>query len=60
MSELNWHKSSYSGGEGGACIEVADLPGAVFVRDTKDHGKGTLTAGPDAWGAFVASVKPVA
>lgn len=55
-SELNWHKSSYSGGEGGACIEVADNAAwAVLVRDTKDHSKGTLNVSPEAWSEFVES-----
>ncbi|MER7409466.1 DUF397 domain-containing protein [Streptomyces cacaoi] len=31
-----WRKSSYSGGEGDNCVEVAVRPGAVRVRDTKD------------------------
>ncbi|MBO2452202.1 DUF397 domain-containing protein [Actinomadura barringtoniae] len=32
----HWRKSSYSGEEGGSCIEVADLAPAVGVRDSKD------------------------
>lgn len=35
-----WRKSSYSGGEGDNCVEVAVRPGGVRVRDTKDT-KGT-------------------
>ncbi|MFF4604481.1 DUF397 domain-containing protein [Streptomyces sp. NPDC001339] len=37
---LNWIKSSYSGGNGGSCVEVAtNVPGVVPVRDSKDpHG----------------------
>ena len=32
-----WRKSSYSGSNGGACVDVADnLPGIVAVRDSKD------------------------
>ncbi|WP_416875724.1 DUF397 domain-containing protein, partial [Kitasatospora sp. SC0581] len=32
-----WRKSSYSGGNGGNCIEVAPgFPGLVPVRDSKD------------------------
>ena len=34
---IGWRKSSYSNGEGAACIEVADgMPGAVPVRDSKN------------------------
>jgi uncharacterized protein DUF397 len=33
--ELHWFTSSFSGGNGGSCVEVAFLPGAIAVRDTK-------------------------
>ena len=35
-----WRKSSYSGSNGGGCVDVADnLPAIVAVRDSKDpHG----------------------
>ena len=33
----NWRKSSYSGADGGECVEVASTSNAVMVRDTKDH-----------------------
>jgi Domain of unknown function (DUF397) len=32
-----WRKSSYSGDNGGECVEVATA-GAVLVRDTADRG----------------------
>ncbi|HET6635120.1 MAG TPA: DUF397 domain-containing protein [Streptomyces sp.] len=56
--QLAWRKSSYSGGDGGSCLEVADgLVGTVPVRDSKvPHGP--VVAVPDAaWGAFVGAVK---
>jgi hypothetical protein len=37
-SELSWRKSSFSGGSGGNCVEVAERDGHVLVRDTKAHG----------------------
>lgn len=49
---LQWIKSSYSGSEGGNCIEVATQPSTVHVRDSKNTGH-TLTVTPDAWVAFV-------
>ena len=53
-----WRKSTRSGNNQGACVEVADnLPGVVLVRDTKDRDGGTLTFGPAAWAGFVASAK---
>jgi len=49
-----WRKSSKSGNNGGACVEVADnLPGVVGVRDSKDPTGPALVFGPEAWQAFV-------
>lgn len=54
---MNWHKSTYSTGTNN-CIEVADdAPGAVMVRDTKDHGRGIIEVSPSAWSAFIAEAK---
>jgi hypothetical protein len=53
-----WRKSSRSNGNGGACVEVADLPdGARAVRDSKDRGGPTLLFTPAEWRAFVEGVK---
>ncbi|MEU6809037.1 DUF397 domain-containing protein [Streptomyces sp. NPDC046831] len=54
---LHWFKSSYSGGEGGECVEVATLPASVHVRDSKDTGRGVFTVAPAAWSAFVAHAR---
>ncbi|MCZ2525427.1 DUF397 domain-containing protein [Streptomyces sp. HB2AG] len=54
VSEPTWFKSSYSGGDGGECVEVDATPGAVRVRDSKDREGGTLAFSPEAWTAFVA------
>jgi hypothetical protein len=52
-----WRTSSYSGGNGGACIEVAAHDGMILVRDTKDHGHGPVQKyAPAAWHAFVAGL----
>ncbi|MFF7298725.1 DUF397 domain-containing protein [Streptomyces sp. NPDC008265] len=51
--ELLWRKSSYSGAEGGECVEVAAAAGAVLVRDSKELGGPVLTVGPAAWAGFV-------
>ncbi|MER7169705.1 DUF397 domain-containing protein [Micromonospora sp. NPDC000207] len=54
LTGARWRKSSYSGGNGGNCVEVADnLPGVVGVRDSKDREGGTLTFTPTAWRAFL-------
>jgi hypothetical protein len=55
---LTWRKSSYSGSNGGGCVEVADnLHGVVAVRDSKDPGGPVLAFGPDEWRAFTAAIK---
>lgn len=55
---LSWRKSSYSGANGGNCVEVADHDGTIMVRDTTDHGNGPVHRfTPTNWRAFVASVK---
>lgn len=52
LTDLTWHKSSYSGGQGN-CVEVADLPGMLLVRDSKDPDGPVLTFSRDAWTAFL-------
>ena len=51
--QLNWFKSSYSGGEGGECVEVATCPTTVHVRDSKAPDGPMLTLAPASWAAFV-------
>ncbi|MEV6572221.1 DUF397 domain-containing protein [Streptomyces sp. NPDC051577] len=51
--ESAWFKSSYSGGGGGECVEVATASGTVHVRDSKRLGGPVLTLGPAAWAGFV-------
>ncbi|MFF3497867.1 DUF397 domain-containing protein [Streptomyces sp. NPDC003247] len=54
LSNAQWRKSSYSGNNGGDCVEVADgFPAAVPVRDSKNPTGPALLIGPDAWRAFV-------
>jgi hypothetical protein len=53
-----WRKSSYSSGNGGQCVEVAqNLPGAVAVRDSKDPEGPVLALSFAEWRAFAAGVK---
>ncbi|MEV5549499.1 DUF397 domain-containing protein [Streptomyces sp. NPDC052309] len=54
---LNWFKSSYSGGSGGDCVEVAALPASVHVRDSKDTGRGTFAVTPAVWSVFIAHAR---
>ncbi|MCI3238730.1 MULTISPECIES: DUF397 domain-containing protein [Streptomyces] len=50
---LVWVKSSYSGAEGGQCVEVAACPDTVHVRDSKDTTRAALAVDPTAWTTFV-------
>ncbi|THA73263.1 DUF397 domain-containing protein [Streptomyces sp. A0642] len=52
-TDLAWTKSSYSGGQGGHCVEVATRPHTVHVRDSKDLTAPSLTLSPAAWSAFL-------
>lgn len=54
-SELAWFKSSYSGAEGGDCVEIAAGTAAVHVRDSKDVTGPVLTVSRAAWDGFVTS-----
>jgi hypothetical protein len=58
LNRAEWRKSSYSTGNGGACVEVAsNLPGIVAVRDSKNPDGPALAFTPDEWAAFAAGVK---
>jgi hypothetical protein len=53
---VTWRTSSYSGGNGGQCVEVA-ASGRVLIRDTKDRAGAVLALTPEAWQAFAARLK---
>ncbi|MDT0401995.1 DUF397 domain-containing protein [Streptomyces edwardsiae] len=53
VPEAAWVKSSYSTGNGGECLEVAPLPGAVLVRDSKRPAVANLAVGIAAWSDFL-------
>ncbi|WNE99771.1 DUF397 domain-containing protein [Streptomyces luomodiensis] len=58
LSTAAWRKSSYSNGDGGECVEVADnLPGLVPVRDSKNPDGPALIFPAGSWAAFLASFK---
>ena len=58
LNRADWRKSSYSGNNGGACVEVArNLPGVVAVRDSKDPHGPALIFTPAGWAAFTARLK---
>jgi hypothetical protein len=53
---MDWRKSSYSGANGGACVEVASGD-SVAVRDTTDRGGLALAFPAEAWAAFITRLR---
>ena len=53
---MDWRKSSYSGANGGDCVEVASAEG-VAVRDTTDREGVTLEFGAEAWQQFTGRLR---
>ncbi|MFJ6073561.1 DUF397 domain-containing protein [Streptomyces sp. NPDC093065] len=55
---MHWRKSSHSGGgDGDACVEIAELPVGVAIRDSKAPARATLSVPAPAFAAFVEGVK---
>lgn len=52
-AQLYWFKSSYSGDEGGECVEIAAGASAIHVRDSKERGGPQLAFARSAWTGFV-------
>jgi hypothetical protein len=52
----DWRKSSYSGDNGGACVEVATADN-VLVRDTTDRSGPVVTFTANAWRTFLAAMR---
>ncbi|MFI2350155.1 DUF397 domain-containing protein [Streptomyces sp. NPDC019443] len=50
---LEWLKSTYSADDGPSCVEVANTPGTVHVRDSKNTQGPQLAFGPATWADFV-------
>jgi hypothetical protein len=58
LDAATWHKSSYSGGDGGNCLEVALGHAALVpVRDSKNPTGPKLVFRASAWAAFVTGLK---
>ena len=54
LTEIQWRKSSYSGDQGGNCIEIAEVPDTTLaVRDSKTPAGPILTFTPTAFTTFV-------
>ncbi|NGO69761.1 DUF397 domain-containing protein [Streptomyces sp. SB3404] len=60
-TELTWFKSSYSGGQGGECLEAAlawrestHRCASIHIRDSKNPDGPALALSPAAWTSFLA------
>lgn len=57
LSSATWRKSSYSGGGGQNCVEVAAVPGAVAIRDSKDPDGPIHLVTPEAFRDLITRIK---
>ena len=57
VTGVAWRKSSYSGSNGGVCIEVGTTGLAVAVRDSQDQDGPQLAVPAAAWRAFTGRLK---
>jgi Domain of unknown function (DUF397) len=61
MSDPRWRKSSYSGSNGGGCVEAGIHPHGVIIRDTQDprwpEAAPVVTFTADAWERFTKGLK---
>ena len=52
-----WRKSSHSGGDHGACVEVAVTADGIGVRDSKNRDAPYLSLKRDEFAALLHSLK---
>jgi hypothetical protein len=61
LTRAEWRKSSRSGDNGGACVEVArNLPHIVAVRDSKKPHGPVLIISRDEWARFITRLRVTA
>ena len=61
LTRAEWRKSSRSGDNGGACVEVArNLPRIVAVRDSKNPHGPVLIISRDEWASLIARLRSTA
>jgi hypothetical protein len=57
VNGVKWRKSSYTGANGGDCVEIANLDRSIAVRDSKAPNDGTLRFTPGKFCAFLAEAR---
>jgi hypothetical protein len=60
VTAIAWRKSSYSGDNGGTCVEVGTTGPSVAVRDSNHPNGLQLTFAPATWKTFTEQVKAAA
>ncbi|THA28142.1 DUF397 domain-containing protein [Streptomyces sp. A0958] len=55
-TEIEWQKSSFSGGGGEQCVEVAQQAGQILMRESDDPDAVTTTSRAK-FAAFIEGVK---
>ncbi|MEU8133140.1 DUF397 domain-containing protein [Streptodolium elevatio] len=56
MTDAVWVKSTISD-QAGCCVELAEIPGGIAMRDSMDTGRPALCYTREELAAFVAGVK---
>ena len=64
LTGATWRKSSFSGGNGGTCVEIAIVPGSkegseyvIAMRDSRRPDGPVLIFTPAEWEAFTLGVQ---
>jgi uncharacterized protein DUF397 len=57
VTGVAWRTSSYSGDNGGTCVEVGMASPAVAVRDSTHRDGPQLAFAADAWKVFTIQLK---
>jgi hypothetical protein len=58
VDSLDWRTSTFSGGNGESCVEVAFLPGGgTALRDTKNRTLAAHRYPAATWTAFLTAVR---
>ncbi len=56
-TELAWRKSTFSGANGGDCVEIADTGRGLLVRNSKNVAAGAIPFTRSELSAFIAGCK---
>ncbi|MGV9250833.1 DUF397 domain-containing protein [Streptomyces sp. NPDC003697] len=57
LSELDWFKSSYSGGSGTECVECAYVDDNTLIRDSKLSKDAVVHVQAGTWHDFIQALR---